>query len=67
MTDPSDPVAADARRRSFLTMLAATPAVAVLPTLAPAPADAMRATPQQRAARYRESDHVRKFYETNKR
>ena len=30
-------------------------------------AEAMRARPDQRAPRYRETDHVRKFYETNRR
>lgn len=30
-------------------------------------AGAMRARPDQRAPRYRETDHVRKFYETNRR
>lgn len=54
-------------RRRFLTGAGIATAAAAAPALAPSPAQALRATPDQRAQRYQESEHVRKYYETNRR
>lgn len=60
-----------ARRRDFVKAagLASTAAAAVplLGALTATEAQAMRATREQRAARYQETDHVKKYYELNRR
>ena len=59
----------DPRRRGFLKGLGFASAAAAAPTavLNAGPAEALTARPDQRAQRYRESDHIRKYYETNSR
>jgi gas vesicle protein len=68
MSDHTKPKV-DASRRSFLkTAGLASAAGAAAPLIgAPREAEAMRAKPNQRAPRYRESEHVKKYYESNRR
>jgi hypothetical protein len=65
-----DPNLPDPKRRGFLKSLGFASAAAAAPTAAvlnASPAEALAARPDQRAQRYRESDHIRKYYETNSR
>jgi hypothetical protein len=66
MTGDTD-LSVDRGRRSFLRAAGLASAAAAAPALAPVPAQAMRARPDQRAPRYRETDHVKKYYDTNRR
>lgn len=52
-------------RRSFFKAIGAGAAVAATPA-AIAPAQAMDPGKDEKAARYRESDHVKAFYRTNR-
>jgi hypothetical protein len=52
-------------RRSFFKALGAGAAVAVVP-VAVAPAQAMDPGTEEKKARYRETDHVKAFYRTNR-
>jgi hypothetical protein len=52
-------------RRSFFKALGAGAAVAVTPA-AIAPAQAMDPGSEEKKARYRETDHVKAFYRTNR-
>ncbi len=54
-------------RRSFLKLMGLGAVAAGGSAAVPTEAEAMRARPDQRAPRYRETDHVKKFYETNRR
>jgi hypothetical protein len=67
MADTSRP--SGPSRRNLLKAAGAATAVTATPLAAvTAPdAQALRASPDQRAQRYQETDHVRKFYETNRR
>jgi hypothetical protein len=55
-------------RRTFLRVMGAgtAGAVAIAPLLSAEPAEAKEAADNRRKSRYRESDHVRKYYETNR-
>ncbi len=65
MTDKTD-----ADRRSFLKALTGAStvaaAVAAAPIAAAIPAEAQTAKADKRRARYRESDHIKTYYRTNR-
>jgi TAT (twin-arginine translocation) pathway signal sequence len=63
MSEAKDKVAVD--RRSFFKALGAGAAVAVTPAVV-APAAAMDPGTDEKRARYRESDHVKAFYRSNR-
>ena len=63
MSDAKDKVAVD--RRSFFKALGAGAAVAVTPAVA-TPAAAMDPGADEKRARYRETDHVKAFYRSNR-
>jgi hypothetical protein len=68
--NPVDRTLPDPKRRGFLKSVGFASAVAAAPAAAvlnAGPAEALAARPDQRAQRYRESDHIRKYYETNSR
>ncbi|MHB2169330.1 formate dehydrogenase [Alsobacter sp. R-9] len=67
MNERVRPEANGVRRRSVLGLMGWSVAAAAAPAVVPDEAQAMRATPDQRAARYRETDHVRTYYQTNRR
>lgn len=59
---------ADRKRRDLLKGFALAPAAVAAPILGGAgEAQALIARPEQRAPRYRETEHVRAFYRTNAR
>jgi hypothetical protein len=63
MSEQNEKSAVD--RRSFFKALGAGAAVAVTP-VAVTPAQAMDPGSEEKKARYRESDHVKAFYRTNR-
>lgn len=68
MADPSERPETDRKRRDLLKGFALAPAAAAAPILGGAgEAQALIAPPEQRAPRYRETEHVRAFYRTNAR
>ncbi|WP_349371794.1 formate dehydrogenase [Salinarimonas sp.] len=68
MADRGERPETDRQRRDLLKGVALAPAAAAAPILGGAgEAQALIATPEQRAPRYRETEHVRAFYRTNAR
>ena len=63
MSDQNEKSAVD--RRSFFKALGAGAAVAVTPAVV-TPAQALNPGNEEKKARYRESDHVKAFYRTNR-
>jgi hypothetical protein len=55
-------------RRDFLRVMGAgaAGAAAAVPLLAAGPAEAVETSDQRVKQRYRETDHVKKYYETNR-
>ena len=55
-------------RRDFLRVMGAGTAgvAAALPLLAAGPAEAKESPEERAKARYRETDHVKKYYQTNR-
>jgi phospholipase C len=54
-------------RRGFLRAMGGASTVAVAVAAAPiAATEALAATPEQRKARYQETDHVKAYYRTNR-
>jgi arginine/ornithine N-succinyltransferase beta subunit len=62
-----DPPRTGPSRRSVLTLAGTATAAAAGATALPDEAQALAARPDQRAQRYQESDHIRKYYWTNRR
>ena len=63
MSQPNEKPAVD--RRSFFKALGAGAAVAVTPAMV-APAQAMNPGNEEKKVRYRETDHVKAFYASNR-
>jgi hypothetical protein len=70
MSDQNSEAGPRATRRSFLKVAGLASAAASAPGLGAmtaTEAQALTAPSSERAPRYQETDHVRKFYETNRR